>query len=412
MKNLIIFLLTINFAFAQLRSEVTIANVFPPTFNGGGNNNIVYANNGSLYMVYVDNGSDVVYRKSTDGLRWGPQVIVFTGTVTNLAIWYDRWSGLSSDYIHCAYTESANDDTLYRAINTGSSDALGTQTVIFAGASTAGGSHLSITRAVGGNVYCKTVIDAGAEGGFYRLPNANVPSGAWDAARTVDETIATNDQMILVPDLTAADNQDIMAIFWDASATEISRKLYDDSGNSWTETSIATSMTALSTLTAFPNFNVDVDLTNSQILLVAWSNVDAANADLRCWTVDNTTITEKTNVVLNSTDDQGICAISLNTTTGDWYVFYAGTSDGARTWTTSLVVAYKVSTDGGTTWGSENVLLSTGTSTLYDIRSIYCIPRSVSSNVTNVGFYRNGTNVSDLYMSLTLPYAFGYGSSN
>ena len=146
--------------------------------------------------------------------------------------------------------------------------------------------------------------------------------------------------------------------------------------------------------------------------MVAWSTVDAANADLRSWTITNSAITEKTNVVLNSTDDQGLCAISLNTTTGDWYVFYAGTSDGARTWTASNVVAYKVSTDGGTTWGSENVLLSTGTSTLYDIRAIYCIPRSVNSNVTNVAFYRNGTNVSDLYMSLTLPYAFGYGSGN
>ena len=30
----------------------------------------------------------------------------------------------------------------------------------------------------------KLLIDAGAEGGFFRLPNANVPNGAWDAART------------------------------------------------------------------------------------------------------------------------------------------------------------------------------------------------------------------------------------
>jgi hypothetical protein len=262
---------------------------------------------------------------------------------------------------------------------------------------------------VGGNVYCKTNIDGGTEGGFYRLPNANVPSGAWDAARTVDETLASADQIILVPDLTAADNQDIMAIFWDASATEISRKLYDDSGNSWSETSIATSMTPLAIATAFANFNVAVDLTNSQIVLVAWSGTDVANADLRCWTVDNTTITEVTNVVLNSTDDQGLCAISINTTTGDWYVYYGGTSDGARTWTSTNTIAYKVSSDGGTTWGSEQVLLTP--SVYYDIRGIYVIPNSTSANVKTVSYYASAT-VADLYLSLTLPYAFGYGLSN
>lgn len=337
------------------RADITIAQTLTAIQrDGAGSQYLIQTPTGVLYIVYADTGSDVAFRKSTDGGKtWSRPTIIFAGTATAISVWYDRWSNIAAGLIHVAYQESATDDTLYRTVNTESSDALSTQTVIFAGATTTAGGHLSVVRAVGGNVYCKTVIDAGAEGGFYRLPNANVPSGAWDAARTVDETIATQDQMILVPDFDAADNQDIMAIFWDASANEISRKLYDDSGNSWSETSIATSMTDVVATASFPHFDIAVDIANTQIILVAWSAVDTANADLRCWTIDSSTITEVTNVVLNSTDDQGLCAITIDTDTGYWWVFYGGKSDGSETWNTLVNIYCKVSTDGGTTWGPE-----------------------------------------------------------
>lgn len=335
------------------RADVYIAENLAAHYNGAGTNYLIQTPSGVLYLVYVDGGTDVTVRKSlNNGITWGAEIGIFTGTVTALSVWYDRWSNISAGLIHMAYQESATDDTLYRTLDTENSDALSTQTTIFAGASTAAGGHLSITRSVGGNVYCKTVIDAGAEGGFYRLPNANVPSGAWDAARTVDEAIATQDQMILLPDYDAADTQDILAIFWDASANEISRKLYDDSANSWSETSIATSMTDSVATTAFPHFAVAMDIANTQHILVAWSAVDTANADLRCWTIDSSSITEVTNVVLNSTDDQGLAAISLGSD-GTWYVFYGGKSDGSETWNTSLDVYCKISTDSGSTWGAE-----------------------------------------------------------
>lgn len=341
-------------------------------FNGAGTQWIMQTPGGVRYMVYIDTGSDVAFRKSTDGgLTWSNPTVVFAGTTTAMAVWPDWWSGIAGGLIHIAYQESATDDTLYRTIDTASSDALSTQTVIFAGASTATGGHLSITRAVGGNVYCKTVIDNGAEGGFYRLPNANVPNGAWDAARTVDETIAGSDMMILAPNLTAADNQDIMAIFWDASANEISRKLYDDSGNSWSETSIATSMTDQAATTAFPHFDLCVDIANNRLIVAAWSAVDTANADLRCWTITDSAITEVTNVVQNSTDDQGLCAIALDLDTGHWYCFYGGQSDGSETFLTAINIYYKVSTDDGTTWGPETLL----TNRTYDITWLIATPR-------------------------------------
>lgn len=341
-------------------------------FNGGGTQYVIQANNGALYLVYVDTGSDVAFRKSTNkGLTWSAPVVVFAGTVTAISVWYDRWSDISADLIHVAYQESATDDTLYRTIDTASSDALSTQTTIFAGATTATGGWLSITRARGGNVYCYTCIDAGAEGGFFRLPNANVPNGAWDAVRTNPEALATTDQAILVPGF-AADNQDIMCMFWDASANEISRYIHDDSANTWAETSIAASMTDQAATTAFPHFAAAVDLTNSRIVLVAWSAVDTLNADLRCWTVTESAITETTtNVVLNSTDDQGLCAIGIQTNTGYWYVAYGGKSDGSETFLTAINVYYKVSTDAGATWGPETLM----TNSAMDVTWLCCAPR-------------------------------------
>lgn len=378
-------------------------------FEGAGTQYLIHANNGAVYLVWIDNGSDVAFKKSFDnGLTWSTSTSIFVGTTTALSIWYDRWSGLSTDLIHCAYTESVTDDTLYRTIDTASSDALSTQTVIFAGTDTAAGGHLSITRAVGGNVYCKTCIDAGAEGGFFRLPNANVPNGAWDAARTVNEALATQDQMILLPNLTAADNQDIMAIFWDASADEISRQLYDDSGNSWGETLIAGTMVDRVATNDFPNFAATVDLTNSQILLTAWSTTDASGADLRYWKITDSSITEMTEVVLNSTDDQGMCGVAIDTADANHVVvFYGGKSDGSETYNTDMNIYFKETRDGGTTWGSET--RATDANSVNDVivrryRQIIPCPRTSGRNLYTVAMHH--THVSgevDMFVSLELP---------
>lgn len=389
------------------RLDIPIHSCSAENVNDAGTKYLIQANNGLLYCVFIHTDLDVYFRFSSNGgLTWGNPVAIFVGSATHLSVWYDRWSGLTSDLIHVAYTESVTDDTLYRTINTASSDALSTQTVIFAGSTTATGGHLSITRARGGNVYCKTVIDAGAEGGFYRLLNANVPAGAWDAARTVDEAIATTDQMILVPGF-AADNQDIMAIFWDASADEISRKIYDDSANTWSETSISTGMVDQVATTNFPHFAAAVDLANSQIILIAWNGVDLLNADLRCWTITEGAITAKTDVVLNSADDQGLAALALDTVTGNWWAFYCGKSDGSETYSTSIQVYCKVSTDSGATWGPEIQV----TEIIRSRRGLWTIPRFSGMTMPPVSWLRNVTVLQQeisaelLYPSLTHQHA-------
>jgi hypothetical protein len=354
------------------RNTYLMAMTVAANYSGAGTQYVVETPGGVTYVVYVGriaNGSagGVEFVKSSDGgVTWDAPVTVFsTNGVTQLSIWYDRWSSISAGLIHCAYISSAGDDVFYRSIDTESSDALSTETTIVALLSTAGGGALSITRARGGNLYCKATIDAGAEGGFFRSTDV----GATWGSRTDSEALATTDQWILMPGW-AADNQDIMMFFWDASADEISRVLNDDSANSWAETSIAGTMLDTVATSQYPHFAAAVDTTNSRNLLVAWSAVDAANADLRCWHVTESAITEVTNVVLNSTDDQGLCAIGIDTDTQDWYVFYGGNSDGDETYN-NVSLRYKVSTDDGSTWGSETQLINNAS-----LVQIYANPRS------------------------------------
>lgn len=346
------------------------------TYQGAGTNSIVQTPSGAWYCVYCDNVSDVAYRKSTDnGLTWAAPVTVFAGTVTSIAVHYDRWSDIAAGLIHIAYQESDTGDTLYRTIDTENSDALSTQTTIFAGTDTASGGRLSITRSRGGNVVCDTCIDGGVEGGTFKLLNANVPNGAWEAALASPEALATQDQIILVPGF-AADNNDIMAIFWDASANQISRYIYDDSANTWAESIFTGNFIDQVAATAFPHFSAAVDLTNSQIILLAWrDNIDTANADLTCWTVTESAITAKTDVVTNSTDDQGLAALCIDTINGVWWAFYAGKSDGSETFSTAVKIYYKASKDGGVTWGAETQL----TSTAIYIPWLITVPRLIAS---------------------------------
>jgi len=325
------------------------------------------------YWFGADVNADLIFRKSTDdGLTWSDATVLLTGTIETWAIWYDRWSGIAADLIHVAYTEAVGHDTLYRNIDTANSDALSVQTTIFAGASAADGGHLSIVRARGGNLLCATMIDAGAEGGFYRSTDV----GATWGARTGPEALAAGDQIILVPGF-AADNQDIMAIFWDASANEVSRYVHDDSGDSWAETSIAGSMTETATGSHQMNMSATVDLTNSLIILVAWTASDLLNSDLLCWTVTESAITAKTDVVTNSTDDQGGCVISLDTATGYWYAFYGGQSDGSDTYFTAMNFYYKVSTDSGATWGAETEANTQSVTRTFNLNNLcmYGLPR-------------------------------------
>jgi hypothetical protein len=336
------------------RADVNIY-VTPAAYQSAGHQlNPVEVASGNQYIFFIYLGDNQLYyvKSSDGGISYGDPVLIKTGALAQLAIWYDRWTpGDSGNLIHLAYTETGADDIFYRNLDT-SSDTLSTEQTIFAGLSAISnnaGICLALTKARGGNLYCLFDIDAGSETGFYRSTDGGMSWGSRS------NTAEGSDYFILMPGFTA-DSQDVICVFWDRSASEISRKLYDDSADSWSEASIAGSMTSVNSTTCVPQMAAMVDATNSKIIVIAWTNRDTAGARLRCWSIDESAINALTDVVSSSTDDQQMCTISRNTANDDWYAFYGGKTDGTETAGTSINIYYKVSTDDGTSWGSETLL--------------------------------------------------------
>ncbi|KKL86886.1 hypothetical protein LCGC14_1940240, partial [marine sediment metagenome] len=191
-------------------------------------------------MFYVDGTTTLVYRKTTDGgASWGGKVTVASGGALNkFSVWYDRWtSGDDGTLIHIAFVRNSGDGTFYRNLDT-STDTFGILATV---AAYLNGSLVSaytntccaITKARGGNLYIAYNVDAAPEEGFYRSIDAGA---SWVSRALVTEGVLT-DKYFLLPG-NEADNQDVWCIYWDRTATELSLKTYDDSGDSWSEQAI------------------------------------------------------------------------------------------------------------------------------------------------------------------------------
>ncbi|KKL55633.1 hypothetical protein LCGC14_2253440, partial [marine sediment metagenome] len=116
-----------------------------------------------------------------------------------------------------------------------------------------------------------------------------------------------------------ADNQDIWCIYWDRSADEISLKIYDDSGNSWSETSIATGM-ADDSAGSYAQMSAAPRHSDNHAILAAWSAPNVATADLRVWDIGGVSdITAMTNVVTDL-DESGAVAVFVDQRDNSIYV--------------------------------------------------------------------------------------------
>lgn len=373
---------------------------FSPNFvSGAGSSYMIVTPSGVMYLFFIERATtDVYYTKSTDGgMTWRDVVVVHVGNVLSLSVWYDKWSGLSGDLIHIAYVDDGVDDILYRNLDT-TNDSLSTETTVFAGATAVGGGALTVWRGRNGEIRVAGSIDAGAEDGAWSSTDVGA---TWGDTIADPSEAATQDQYFGLPGWNA-DTADEMLIFVDASANGLSVKRYDDSANTWTETAIIAdgSFTDLVATSGWANVAVAVDLANSRNIVVAWTAADTANADLRLFFINDTTITESSaNVVLNSTDDQGLCAVGIDTQTGHIYVFYLGKSDGSETFSGVINLYYKYSTDDGATWSAETKL----TVESHSANMLFCNPRFAGNFV--VVYSSVGTPDDYLIASVTIPAA-------
>lgn len=335
-------------------ADVTITTTDDGNEYAAGKHVLAWASDTIGYHFSENATEDLVYKKTTDGgATWGSPVTVRLDTaLRKFSIWADWWTpGDTGNLIHIAYGASTF-GVAHRSLDT-TDDSLSTEVVIesFTDANT-GSAHnlaiLDIVKSRGGNLYVAWAFDAtigGNDTGFER----STDGGATWTARATPWESAVIDRILLQPG-NEADSNDIWAIFIDVSADEIDLKVYDNSGDSWATTNIATAMN-VNVFVATYSFDVTCRHSDNHSILIAMSDGDTATTDLRVWDIaSSASITALTNVFTDETDHIG-CAILIDQNTNDLYSFYGGIT--GEVFATALTVNYKLSTDGGTTWGTE-----------------------------------------------------------
>jgi hypothetical protein len=302
-------------------------------------------------VVFVDSGSDISYSRTTNGgVDWAVTEIT-TGTVAQTAVWFDKETpGDTGDLLHIGWINwvsgDGNSSAFYRTLDV-SSDILGTQrtassTTIGSSGSTA--NRISLTKTVSGNIIY--AFENGTS--ISTLKSADNFATAGTEIADVYETINQHDWLKLYPANTA-DGSDAAAIYWDVSANSVTVKMYDDSGDTWTESAI----TAATDDPSHINMDAAVRLTDKAILLALHSDDDAAGDDLLTFeilpdSIASPTVTAKTNVFTNQ-DFAAQVGMVIDQNNDDVYVGYLK----GGTWLATVDAVFHKSTDDMATWGAE-----------------------------------------------------------
>jgi hypothetical protein len=313
----------------------------------------------TVYFFFVDSDNDLKYYKSTNGGASvsGPTTI-YAGTVTLASCWYDRWTpGSSGTKIHVMYVETDASDVRYRALDT-SDDSLGTEVVAAAGASAAQnvGNALSFAVSRGGNVFGGANIDNGTETFTFR----STDGGASFSART--NFVEANIDWFEVYPGNAADNQDMTIVYFDASVNEMTVKDYDDSANSYTESSsFATVVENTTDNTGQYPFTGAVRKSDRHVLVALVTERDAATGDFRTFDIDGSASIVEKGALATDKDDVYYPSMTVDDANDDVYVWYSGKRDGSETLGTTVGVYYSKSTDDMATWSAGDTAYSAGT---------------------------------------------------
>ncbi len=302
-------------------------------------------------IVFPDDGKDISFARTTDGgVNWVTTQIV-AGTTESITSWFDRETpGDNGNLVHIAWLDGSADISFYVTVDVNDATVGTIRTINDSLNVGAGGMRIALTKTISGNLLVGFETATNLES--YRSVNDGVD---WVGIADVYETPAQEDWVLLFPANTGDDN-DASAIFWDRSANVVSLKMYDDSENDWTETSIASSM-----IDDLIHMNMDgsVRLSDNHILLAAHSNDDSSTDDLRTWdlTVDNIdtpTVTAKTNIFTDQEESAQVGMI-INQQNDDVYVAHLK----GGIWTTSTDVVFHKSEDGMGNWGSEQAYSET-----------------------------------------------------
>lgn len=305
------------------------------------------------YAFFVNASADLAYRKSSDGGQtWDAPVTVHTGTVKRFSVWYDQWTpGDAGVVIHIAFHDSAALTVVYNNLDT-ATDTLGSPVTAGSPSTTDSAATIEypceIVKARGGNLYLLYATDstkATDTHSFYRSTDGGGTFGARSAAALeTPSNFWQLDSCLLLPG-SEADSNDIWCFYWDKSANAISVKVYDDSANSWAETSVSGSMTRAASNGFMPPWAAAQRPSDNHVFLLAWNETPSSSADLKCFELNGVgSITTRTDVSTNVTDLAGV-GIVIDGNSDDIYAYYLFIGAAAND-----KVSFTKSADDGATW--------------------------------------------------------------
>lgn len=324
-------------------------------YSGAHQNYIIEANN-AWYVVYSDAASnDLCYIKSTDhGETWGsPVEIIDAISALSIAVNYDGWCRKTGGLIHTAVLETGGEIVYYRTINTASGDALGTQRTAYDSTqNVTSGASLSLGLTPAGYLMVSGKISTTANS-FCRISTDNGVN--WSSTALIHENTAS-DLAWIFPGF-AADTNDLLIIYYDASDSEISKKIYDWSAGSISEVSIATSINA----NTLGNVGGATLITgcyrnDTAVFLTYWDDYNSSGGDLKTWQITNTKNTNKTDVISNVPTGTTLTVypgnpVTYSTVNSTYYVFWMGDGVDEQGFVYGSVY-YRTSSDAGVTWSS------------------------------------------------------------
>ncbi len=324
---------------------------------------LVFSSADNGYRFYIDSNNNFVYSKTTDGgATWGAAVVVQSAT-TNLAfdVWFDQWTpGNSGTLIHMVYFDTTNDDVHYRTLDTGNSDTLGTLRVVFAGSTAVSGiaNFCSVTVTRSGYIYVAYDIDSGVEKGLVRSTDAGVN---WSANLSTAFVEINPDCALLMPASGTGDDNDCWAVYFDASTSELTLKLWDSSAGSATESaSMVTIAENTSDNTWQWPFSAGIRHSDGHLIVVAHTEYNVGTADHRVFDVTSTSTITEMDALISNVASVYYSAVFIDQATDDIYIAYSGKTDGTET-TALRKVYYAKSTDGGSTWAKDNAYMEGAT---------------------------------------------------
>lgn len=331
---------------------------------------IVQSASSDLYHFYCSSDNAIIsYVKSTDnGSTWGSEVQLIAYDCLAFDVWFDQWTpGDSGTLIHIWWIRSSGSDIYYTTLDT-STDTIGTIYTAVNGASVINefGAFVSGCKSPSGYLYCNYDLDSGTERGLFRSTDGGA---TWGSNLSTTFVEARRDLSVLFPASTTGDGNDIFAAYYDASATELTIKLWDSSSATATESSaLATGVNfGTSDGTGQGGLSGSIRHSDGHLIIGIVTEYDTATSDHRIYDVTNTSTFAELTAITSNIDDHYHNAVFIDQATNDIYVTYNGKSDGSETIGTAAKVYYALSTDDGASWSVDNTLMQNSAAAVFQV---------------------------------------------